>query len=618
MGSATQCKNMDPSPPFQVSFFVVKAHVQLNSTLTPNTHSQLIGLCLPLSCTRNEVVDIVKLSVNDGDVNNARTVDVSVVKSPHDIYYPFKDVTFWILISITSIIIVLAACGTLVELYEEHEAKKRKRSKYVYDNLTYEITKNQQDVITGAVKIPAGANNNENSEAESSERNSVNSEEITSPFSGIWKEIILAFSVKRNISTICDKSVGDDTIPTIHGLRSISMAWVILGHTCINAFKYSDNMAYRQLVEKEIAFQTINNGPYSVDTFFFISGLLVSFLYFRTTAKHDMNKLMRATGLKSNILQFFGMILYRFARLTAPYFFILGCVQVTMNWYHHNSLFETPTNDYENCPKYWWRNLLYINTLFPVQEMCMLWSWYLADDTQFYIVGALLLIIAVKHFRVALGLMVTLLASSWFTTAIIAYFNNHVPNQDDPFALFDKIYDKPWTRLGPYLIGMAVGWILFKTDCKLKMTKLTVLIGWVASSGLLLFLVYGLFGSKLTLLSAAAYSSLSHSAWALALAWIVIACSTGYGGYVNKLLSSSILYPFSRVTYCAYLVHPIVIRTFTMRLETPLHLSPEMVVITFSGHFLMSYLIAFVVSVLYEAPVVSLLRLISPKRRKAK
>lgn len=42
---------------------------------------------------------------------------------------------------------------------------------------------------------------------------------------------------------------------------------------------------------------------------------------------------------------------------------------------------------------------------------------------------------------------------------------------DDPLALFDKIYDKPWTRFGPYLIGMIVGWILFKTECKIPMKK---------------------------------------------------------------------------------------------------------------------------------------------------
>lgn len=71
---------------------------------------------------------------------------------------------------------------------------------------------------------------------------------------------------------------------------------------------------------------------------------------------------------------------------------------------------------------------------------------------------------------------------------------------------------------------------------------------------------------------AAAYSSLSHSVWALGLSWIVVACSTGYGGYVNNILSAPILYPISRTTYCAYLVHPLVIRLTAMNLDSPFHL----------------------------------------------
>lgn len=44
------------------------------------------------------------------------------------------------------------------------------------------------------------------------------------------------------------------------------------------------------------------------------SGLLVSFLYFRTTAKVDVNKITNMTGLKHNILEFIGLIIYRFLR----------------------------------------------------------------------------------------------------------------------------------------------------------------------------------------------------------------------------------------------------------------------------------------------------------------
>jgi hypothetical protein len=42
---------------------------------------------------------------------------------------------------------------------------------------------------------------------------------------------------------------------------------------------------------------------------------------------------------------------------------------------------------------------------------------------------------------------------------------------EEPLGLFDEIYDKPWTRLGPYVVGMCAGWVLCKTNCTIKMHK---------------------------------------------------------------------------------------------------------------------------------------------------
>lgn len=84
---------------------------------------------------------------------------------------------------------------------------------------------------------------------------------------------------------------------------------------------------------------------------------------------------------------------------------------------------------------------------------------------------------------------------------------------------------------------------------------------------------------QLTPFSAAAYTSLSHTAWACALAWIVVACSSGNGGYVNKILSAPVIYPFSRVTYCAYLVHPIAIRFVSLNSDATLHLGSDSMVL---------------------------------------
>lgn len=55
----------------------------------------------------------------------------------------------------------------------------------------------------------------------------------------MWSELLLSFSMKANILQIFDQSVGSDTVPEVHGLRSLSMVWIIFGHTCIVVFKVS-------------------------------------------------------------------------------------------------------------------------------------------------------------------------------------------------------------------------------------------------------------------------------------------------------------------------------------------------------------------------------------------
>ncbi|EFN65166.1 Nose resistant to fluoxetine protein 6 [Camponotus floridanus] len=619
----TQTDSIQAPPPYRLGFYMMRLSV--NATRYTTTRVIHLGVCLPFSCFASDVAVIGKLAAGEFAAKHS---SIEKVRDQHNLYDMYTDPVFWILTAVCMIALILMILGTGYDYYLSNVVIRKKNVIYdlekhgKLDHLTNSNGK-ALNAVQGKVYLPVPVahsssndvqpiNNNNDRESGLQSTSTTEGRQLSIP-----EELLLSFSVRANLKVICDHNVGGDTISTVHGLRAISMAWVILGHTCIVLFKYSDNMEYRKVVEKKLLFQTITNGAFSVDTFFFMGGLLVSFLYFRTNAKGDLKRLTQGTrGFVAGTLKFIGLLVYRFSRLTAPYMFVLGIVEISMKYFHTNSVFEPPTADHYNCPNYWWRNLLYINTWFPVEQMCMLWSWYLADDTQFYIVGGVILVLATTHFKSAAFALISLLVSSWATTGYIALVNNHMPSSDDPLALFDKIYDKPWTRLGPYLIGMTVGYFLFKTDCKVKMSKTTVVVGWLLSSACLLSLLYGLYEAELAPATAAAYSSLSHSAWALGLAWIVIACSTGYGGYVNKILSWPLLYPFSRVTYCAYLVHPLVIRLTAMNLDSPFHLGKDIVAITFMGQLVLSYVFSFIVSVTFEAPVVSMLKILSPKKRR--
>ncbi|KAL7303646.1 hypothetical protein TKK_0003791 [Trichogramma kaykai] len=649
---------LDDRSPYPLGFFMMR--IGVNSTSPPLQRLLHLGVCLPYSCRASDVELIARLSAGDAAARYTRVEKVRDQRNPYDMW---QDSVFWVLFGVSAVVLFLLIGGTSYDVYLSKRAKRKQlafdlerhikleqlaavncklQNAAEAEGRIYIAVPVTEPVINGSssngaavAAVPIGVATVTNGSAAAA-ASTVATASSNSPVNNnndhegslrpptpdlqnlnVWEELLLSFSVKENLRVICDKEVGRDTISTIHGLRALSMLWVILGHTCIVVFKYSDNTEYRKVVERRLLFQTIQNGAFSVDTFFFMGGLLVSFLYFRTNAKGHLNRLTQGKrGFVSGLLQFLGFLAYRFCRLTAPYMFVLGVTEISMKWFNANSVFEPPTADHENCPNYWWRNLLYINTLYPVDQMCMLWSWYVADDTQFYIVGAVILILATNHLKCAAFTLVALMLSSWLTTGYIALVNNHMPNTDDPLALFDKIYDKPWTRLGPYLIGMALGYVLFKTDCKVKMSRATNFIGWLLSAACLLSLLYGLYEAELSPVTGAAYSSLSHTAWALSLAWIVFACSTGYGGYVNSILSAPLLYPFSRVTYCAYLIHPLTLRLTAMNMDSPLHLGKDSVVITFFGQVVASYLLSFVISVSFEAPVVSMLKILSPKKRK--
>ncbi|XP_026727453.1 uncharacterized protein LOC113493675 [Trichoplusia ni] len=611
-------------PPFETAFYVARIVLSTNLTeLIKHRRTLHLGACLPRSCPRAAVAALLSAARAPLLVHR-----VLAVRSPqHGGYSYLGDPTFRVLLAVSCFVGILLIAATAYDMKIARDVRKdRQRRANIAANMAanngaradLKLDLNGLDDINGANgKSMYNVNNNlainSNTSEERLTAETLSTDELKL---SIWSELLLSFSMKANVLQILDQSVGADTVPVVHGLRSLSMVWVIFGHTCIVIFKYADNTALRAILEKSFWFQLIISAVYSVDTFFCLGGMLVTFLYFRTKTKGKLDLLVKGhRKITSGILQFLGLIGYRFARLTAPYLFILGVVEVTMKWFAYNAVFEPPAMDHDTCPKYWWRNLLYINTLFPVEQMCMLWSWYLSDDTQFYAVSAILLILATSHFKVSASLTGVLFISSLFTTGYVSWSNDHIPNSEDPFTQFDKVYEKPWTRLGPYLVGMLTGWILFKTNLKIKMSRVWASVGWVVCTATLLFLIFGLYKTELGVLSAAVYSALSHSLWAACIGWIIIACSTGHGGWVRPLLSAPVLYPFSRVTYCAYLVHPVVLRYVAMHLTHPIHMGELLVFILFLGLTIISYALAFVISVAFEAPIVTMLKIVSPQRK---
>ncbi|KAK2569479.1 Nose resistant to fluoxetine protein 6 [Acropora cervicornis] len=326
-------------------------------------------------------------------------------------------------------------------------------------------------------------------------------------------------------------------------------------------------------LQARFSFEIIANATLSVDT-----GLLVSYLSIRH---------MKKTGGKLSLSKFYFL---RFWRLTPTYAFVLlFYMQITGFLGEGPIWFLFQRN--RACEKYWWTNLLYINNFYPTKfsNACMEWSWYLANDMQFYIISPLIL---------------------------FAAYRETSENEEESI-----LYEKPYTRVASYLVGMVLGYVL-QSEKSWKTSKgityIFNVIGWCLTTAISLSTVYGPYktGRKhFTSAENIMYGTLECFGWSLALAWVIFACHRGLGGLVNSILSAPFWIPLSRLTYCAYLIHLILLSVRTGSLESLANTYSDIhVAFTFAGVVTLTYGIAFILCVRVEYPMLELGNLIFGKQ----
>ena len=380
-------------------------------------------------------------------------------------------------------------------------------------------------------------------------------------------DFITAFSLYKTVPALLATKQASSVITSLNGLRVISMFWVILGHAQLGALSPGiiDNPTAIKTVMSHFTFQAVGNAFFAVDSFFFLSAVLVSYLTLRQMKK------------RNGRFPFLHFYIHRYLRLTPTYAFVLFFAwALTSNIAYGPGISFSPTV-MGDCPNVWWTNFLYINNLYPWKELheCMRWTWYLANDMQFYVISPAILIASYYFMPLAIILVLAVLLSSFVVVGTLVgmydlqatIFAKMAYNYTGPSTAADYtdlIYIKPWGRIAPYLVGLVQGYMLYKKVhfkfSRIK-TALVYLVLWVAAAIALVTVLYGLYftwhGHTLTKFENVTYITLSRLTWGIGLALIVFSCHNGYGFFVNSLLSMKIWTPLSRMTFNAYLIHPV-------------------------------------------------------------
>ncbi|GBM27687.1 Nose resistant to fluoxetine protein 6 [Araneus ventricosus] len=430
------------------------------------------------------------------------------------------------------------------------------------------------------------------------------------------KPFFNCFCIFTNGEKILNTASAEGQLPCLHGIRFLSITWVIICHCYTATMSSVRNTLEMVDFMDHWTLQVIMNGYFSVDSFFVLSGFLVGYVYFQAAAKTDG---------KIPWLYFY---IHRYIRLTPVYMLVLAFYTTVSPFLGSGPLWPEYTV-IQGCKDSWWWNLLYFNNFQTQANQCMGWSWYLADDMQFYIISPLFLITLYRWPKIGYSLLGLFFCITFTANFAITYeydliagmaniieYAKDIQTYEAKLTDFSTmIYIKPYTRVGAYLVGLLLAYIIYKRkqNNSGKLNTITLWIGWLLASGIALACQFGLYHQKLSTVETSFYNALNHIGFSLSLAWVIFVCVIGQGDAVNSILSWKALIPLSRLTYCAYLVHPIVQITYFVSIKRLIEFNHINAIMLNVGTLFISYAAALVTSLLLESPVIRLERLLRNK-----
>eukprot|EP00041_Stephanoeca_diplocostata_P035608 m.1261132 g.1261132 ORF g.1261132 m.1261132 type:complete len:676 (+) comp24730_c0_seq9:307-2334(+) len=419
-----------------------------------------------------------------------------------------------------------------------------------------------------------------------------------------WRKLLKTFCPSDTIHSLLERSASR-TLAGLDGLRSISMMWIILAHTQLLSLSLgTDNENAEHLMTETLPQQFSLGSSLAIDIFFFLSGLLTTYTLLRRMRKNRKNSFPAHT--------FIGL---RYLRLTPLYAYILLCYASVAVHFGEGPVWFRLSREASLCTEYWWSNLVYANNFFPhrYHSSCMPWSWYLACDMQYFIIGLFILTVYLRTRIVGLFLSVALVVCGVVSGYLLLL--HYSDTQDDYF-------DKPYTRVTPFGVGILLGILLVDLDwihvrIRSSVSYVLMLVSLVVMGGVI-YVDYVNFTPTAKPWSAeadAAYQAFGRLAFAIAVATVTFLCVNENRGIVNWVLSLSLWEPLGKLTYGAYLVHPIIIRCYYFQQVMLFHYMPFNQFVVFVAMVFISYVVAAMLHVLVELPFASITKLIVTSRR---
>ncbi|KAJ3650137.1 hypothetical protein Zmor_021845 [Zophobas morio] len=440
-----------------------------------------------------------------------------------------------------------------------------------------------------------------------------------------YGRVLAAFSLPKNFYRLMDhtpKNPDDISLSCIQGVRFYNMMCVILAHTIMVQFATPvSNPIYNESVHTNFLNAFITNGGYVVQTFFLISGWLLTYKVYCTFEGKQ----------KLRIQDLFSIFILRYLRLTPTLAFV---VAFHCTWLIHISrgpFWDKIIGDeYRNCRKNWWTNLLYINNYVNKEEMCLQQTWYLATDTQLFLIFLIVIYVMKSAEKYCKLIIASTTAVGILIPAVISYVNNYdILVRQFPEVLYNYtlqipqwhiMYSASYSNITGYALGVMFGYFFYKTNRKnVFKAKIYVILWWILSFGLSISVI--LVAGKMyqdnysyTRLESALYWGFGKYVFGLGLGIGIYGMTQNIGWFCVWVCRWPPAQVLGRLTFSAYLIHVTLIRLRIAVHRQPLYTNEMLLVHSWLGDVAIAYLSALVVTLFIEMPVSALQKIVLDKR----
>lgn len=429
---------------------------------------------------------------------------------------------------------------------------------------------------------------------------------------GMNHDLIRAFSISRNTKNWLGEKAGpkaDNIFSHFHGIRFLSLAWVILSHTAYWATPIARSypVSYES-ISGNVWFQFVMTGFASVDSFFLISAILSSYAFVMSVDKHG-----------SKTLNYPVKIFRRIWRLLPPAMLALGLLFVLPHLNNGPMWDSLVVREVRKCTTNWWTLVTFTQNLFDPSNICMSHYWYVAMTMQFFLATLVYFAIFLRSEKLANIFLIILFLTTPITMISLGLWMDFPPTIHSVAASYRSFLDflrytylLPYAHVSIHAMGLYIGAWLARRKGKLQLSIGLKTIGWIVSFAMGSLILYGPHswhkpnGIIPSTVETALYLGLHRIGWGFYLSWVILYCISTKGGILESILSWKAFSFLNVPSYMVYLIHVHVMRFVFGSARGTVDMDKTNAVFGFAGFITCTYFLAAILYLLFEAPLIQL------------